>query len=1381
MDKSKIYKLVSEGSWSEIDDYLIPLTQGRQGLGNLLLWTATLRARREGATANQVLKEAIKTDFESDPVTVASYAEELIQSGFWAEATFCINSISKTDPERAKVLALILFREQELWDRFDDLLKALLPSGGFAVLAQKALADIRRGRLLEAENSLKFFNNESGFIVEKLRARLLIANGQLEHAMSKLSRVIESQPNDSEALSLFGLTRHDQALATWRKSLEIQPNQAETLANRAAYYLNTGERQKAHSDIDTSLSIKPWLDLPVLLRANEYVRNNDFTEAKNYIDRAINRRLTPLRLATRLEIIANLRPKLSELSKEIQEAINKFPNNKSILLASAVIYHKNKLLDEAEKCYATALAINPSDPIVKANIAQLRFDQFRIEEALELWQSLPSKQDAATKINIANARLRLGDIEQAKSLFEEITLDSNYSAQGYFGLGEVYLRYENEDQAIKCYQKAILKDSRLSSPYVKLAQCLANRGDRDGAEKTLNQGLGNCKDKITLQKELYALWQSKNELTKLKKHLEEWASSEKISPDYYLGLAELYYGLGEYKRCETMFREARKIDERGALPGLIRYFGMRGQLQQAEQLASYAIDRYPQEIKYYGILAEIQFLDQKPEIAIRSLRKGLLLNENRLSINRQLVNLYLATENYEAAIKLSTRFFDNVNSHESAALVIKSFRRARKIDEAIKFIEKLCNSDESNPYYVAELIEYYLLGKQNSRAKEIAEQFLRKNDNNLIVSRLYIKCLVLEDKYSEAILFAKNLEIRLQSEPITGRIISNLFLKIGAFENAYEISGIYARKYPFSLQLWIQLVEVQEKLGLIDEQKQTVRKLIGTFPPEQVYQWASLKMLDLGLGSEAEAILTQWQKDEPEMLSPRWAVYRYAKEVRRMDLMELALDAILKRSPGNIEARLCKADLYSENWQMELATAEVQAALGINPNNPVVLEAMLNLNAKIGDYDDFDSIHSKLNHIYGDQHYELNVNFFFNINCHPYWDEKRIYKFYQEWYDRGLTEVYDTSTKIKKPIIRDKQKIKIGYVSPDFHRHAVAYFSEPLMMCHDRSKFEIYAFSHLSRNVADEVTDRFKSYADHWVDTSKMQAEEVVKLIREKNIDILVDLAGHTAHNGLSFFRKRPAPIQCTFLFGSGQTTGLEEIDYLITDNLSIPKEHEEFISEKVYRLPITGFPFLPNIDIPDPKPLPVESNGFITFGVVARPVRVNKRSISVWAQVLNAVADSIIVFDHMPYTDGKVQDRILREFQSFDLREDRIIFRNTRPYWDALSSIDILLDTFPSGSTTTVSDAIWMNRLSMCLASRPPMGRMSSSQVAALDLSDLCIASNSSELIEKTVALAKNREKLVLISKSLRQKIKNSALSDYSSYARYVEKAYEQFVLNKL
>ncbi len=202
-----------------------------------------------------------------------------------------------------------------------------------------------------------------------------------------------------------------------------------------------------------------------------------------------------------------------------------------------------------------------------------------------------------------------------------------------------------------------------------------------------------------------------------------------------------------------------------------------------------------------------------------------------------------------------------------------------------------------------------------------------------------------------------------------------------------------------------------------------------------------------------------------------------------------------------------------------------------------------------------------------------------------------------------------------------QRQLRIGYVSPDFRDHVVGLNVLPIFEHHDHSAFHITCYFNAEQE--DEFTDRFRKYADQWRPIAKLGDEEVTRLIIDDQIDILVDLALHTAGNRLPVFARKPAPIQVTFA-GYPGTTGLSAIDYRLTDPyLDPPGSKDEFYSEQSIRLPHSIWCYAGMPTAPEVNPLPALQNSQITFGCLNNLLKISNVTWQLWSQVLHVVKDS--------------------------------------------------------------------------------------------------------------------------------------------------------------
>lgn len=353
-----------------------------------------------------------------------------------------------------------------------------------------------------------------------------------------------------------------------------------------------------------------------------------------------------------------------------------------------------------------------------------------------------------------------------------------------------------------------------------------------------------------------------------------------------------------------------------------------------------------------------------------------------------------------------------------------------------------------------------------------------------------------------------------------------------------------------------------------------------------------------------------------------------------------------------------------------------------------------------------------------------------------------------------------------------KRRIRVGYVSPDFRQHSVAFFIGPVLDHHDRSRFEICCY--FNSLQADQITSHLRKSSEHWRDIAAMTDEQVEQVIRQDQIDILIDLAGHTNGNRLGVFARRPAPIQVTYL-GYPDTTGLREIGYRITDPQADPPGQTEHLhTEKLLRLPEIFATFHPPSNAPPVAPLPSDSRGNITFASFSRYEKLTDAMLDLWAQVLQSVPQSRLIITAGVKLEPPMRSRLEGRFTRAGVSLDRVDVLQRLDFLEYLGlhgRVDIALDTFPFAGHTTTCHAFWMGVPIVTLAGVTHISRMGLTLLHNVGLADLA-ASSPEEYVRIAIALARDRARLVEIRSTLRGRMQNSALMDSTRFTRQLEMA---------
>jgi protein O-GlcNAc transferase len=353
------------------------------------------------------------------------------------------------------------------------------------------------------------------------------------------------------------------------------------------------------------------------------------------------------------------------------------------------------------------------------------------------------------------------------------------------------------------------------------------------------------------------------------------------------------------------------------------------------------------------------------------------------------------------------------------------------------------------------------------------------------------------------------------------------------------------------------------------------------------------------------------------------------------------------------------------------------------------------------------------------------------------------------------------------------RRLRIGYVSPDLRSHCVAHFIEPLLATHDRGQVEIFCYAEVA--TPDATTDRLRRLADHWRSTVGVSDIDIARQVRQDGIDILVDLAGHTAQSRLLAFAHKPAPVQVTWIGFLG-TTGLSAIDYIIAHPLMIPEAKRRFYSETVFDL--EGYVTFahPRHDLA-PAPTPVLTRGHVTFGCFNNAAKIRPPAIAAWARILDRVPKSRLILKSAPLSDPDTVAELSGRFAAAGTDLARIEFRGASLFQDYLRSfadIDIALDPFPANGGTTTRDTLLMGVPLVTLWGETFAGRVGGATMAAIGLPELA-ARDIDGYVDIAVRLAGDRDRLVSLRGEIRGRTERSLISDTTTVTRRVEAAFRE------
>lgn len=355
-------------------------------------------------------------------------------------------------------------------------------------------------------------------------------------------------------------------------------------------------------------------------------------------------------------------------------------------------------------------------------------------------------------------------------------------------------------------------------------------------------------------------------------------------------------------------------------------------------------------------------------------------------------------------------------------------------------------------------------------------------------------------------------------------------------------------------------------------------------------------------------------------------------------------------------------------------------------------------------------------------------------------------------------------------------KIRIAYCSGDFCTHPVAMLTVELFECHDKSRFEIYAFC-WSRDDKSPLRQRILNAVDHYIRVHGMDDVAIARLIREHEIDILVDLQGQTSGAKTTMLAHRPAPIQITYL-GLPATTGLPCVDYVIADRFLIPEEYARFYSEKplympdVYQVSDRKRESSP---APTKKSCGLPGRKFI-FCSFNNNHKYTLEVFTTWMNILRRVPNSVLwLLADNPWA----KENLKKEAAAQGVDPERLIFAERASPPDYLARYlvaDLFLDTFPFNAGTTANDALWMGLPVLTLSGRAFAARMAGALLTAAGLPEL-ITEDLQAYEEKAVALAQDSKAHKALRQKLAQARETSPLFDTTKFTQNLEAQYSQLL----
>lgn len=480
-------------------------------------------------------------------------------------------------------------------------------------------------------------------------------------------------------------------------------------------------------------------------------------------------------------------------------------------------------------------------------------------------------------------------------------------------------------------------------------------------------------------------------------------------------------------------------------------------------------------------------------------------------------------------------------------------------------------------------------------------------------------------------------------------------------------------------------------------------------------------------------------------------------------------ESILLQNPDAADAQHLLSIVEHRRGNLDRAEELVSKAIALNPRSVEYLNTRASILADLGKVGlAIDLLKKAL----GIDPIALRPrsNLLFMLNLLPGARRQEVYEEHLRW-----AEIHASPQKERFAVIPEalgERTLRIGYVSGDFRAHPVGRIMSAVLSCHDTSAIEVFCYDNTGE--LDSLNRSMRIHSHRWTQIIELSDEQVTELIRRDEIDILIDLSGHTHGNRLLVFANRPAPVQASWL-GYLNTTGMSQIDWRITCPATDPEpQATAYHSERIWSLPDCLWPWIPE-DYPIDES--VNSSSFqsdnIIFGSFNTFRKMNTEVIKVWAEILRRVPTSILRVHGVPR--GRTMDDLLDLFKEYGADPEQIDFFGVidhAKYQKAYAQVHIALDSFPYSGGATTCECLWMGVPVIALGGEGGFARTAAGILSVVGMKEL-IAATQEDYIERAVELARDSSRLHEYRNTIRKRFEESSIMDVRRFVGHLEAAY--------
>jgi len=674
-----------------------------------------------------------------------------------------------------------------------------------------------------------------------------------------------------------------------------------------------------------------------------------------------------------------------------------------------------------------------------------------------------------------------------------------------------------------------------------------------------------------------------------------------------------------------------------------------------------------------------------------------------------------------------------------------------------------------------DLSALYASADRHAELESVAAQMVRVWPDYALGWRSLGIVLALQQRFGEAV---PALEKALKGAPDDPQTHNTLGVALQALGRPGEAESSFQR----AIELRPEFHEAHGNLGYLlaglgrpKRAEACYRRAIELHPEyPEAHNGLGVLLQERGLASEAEKSCREATLLRPDFPHAHFNRGIALEALGRLPEAEASFRRAIELDPAAYQAHTNLGNVLQAQRRLSEAEAAYRAALEIDARSAATHSNLGSALRELGRIEEAEESFRRAVALDAGFH-AAHSNLLFTLNCTERLSRTELFSEHREWALRHETPL----AAFRKPHANARdpgRKLRIGYVSPDFRRHSVAYFIEPVLAAHDRAGFEVICYSNVA--TPDGMTQRLMGLSDSARNIAATGDIDAAELVRSDGIDILVDLAGHTSRGRLGLFALKPAPVQVTYL-GYPNTSGIEAMDWRLTDVHADPTgEQDRIHSEKLARLPETFLCFRPAKEAPEVQASPHLAKGYVTFGSFNVLSKITREVVAVWARLLERLPSSRLLMKATGLSDTRARNRMLGEFAQHGIGAERLsILPMDGEFATHLAryhEIDIGLDPFPYNGTTTTLEALWMGVPVINIAGDRHSARVGASILANVGLESL-VARNVDDYLSLAVGLANDSGRLVRLRETIRGLVSASPLRDEARFARALENEYRK------